>query len=197
MTQEPAGDSNVEYYDIRGKSAPLVVLDEPEWSGSFGDMRHRARVAMLAMRGRQYENFDTGWKITLGRRGIEKTLNEGKAAVHFQALEKLPELLRNAILVRKSGDRRARQDVSAYYRLYAPIRIGAFLCAAQITVSEDANAEKHFYLQRLQIKKPAVLRKGGDTHASTFLRPAGHIVMIHRLLLDVKSEDAQAGKSIQ
>jgi hypothetical protein len=192
-----ADGGDAEYFDIRGKTAPLVVSDVPEWSGSFGDMRHRARVILLAMRGRLHENSDTGWKIHIGRRGIEKTLNEGKSAAHFQALEKLPELLKNAVLVRKSGDRKARQDVRAYYRLYAPIEIGSTICAAQITVSEDADAEKHFYLQRLQIKKPAVFSKGGDAHASTFLRPAGLLITIPRLLRDVKSDDAPADESIE
>ncbi len=196
MEQKPLDDNDAVFFDIRGKAAPLVVSEDPEWSGSFGDMRQRARVIMLTMRGRQHENLDTGWKINIGRRGIEKTLNEGKSALHFQALEKLPELLRNAVLVKKSGDRKARQNVSAYYRLYAPIRIGAVICAAQITVSEDMDAEKHFYLQRLQIKKPAVFSKGGDEQASTFLRPAGLFVTISCLLRDVKSDDAPMDESI-
>lgn len=179
-----------EFFDIQGKTAPIVVLEEPEWTGRFGDMRHRARVAMLAMRGMEYANRDTGWKITIGRKGIEKTLNEGRSTDHFQALEKLPELLLNAVLVKKSEDRKDRETVNAYYRLYAPLRIRNSVYAAQITISEGVDAKKHFYLQRLEIKRPAVLRKDGDKQTSTFLRPAGSLVSIPRLLRSVKSEDA-------
>lgn len=191
MTQASTGDGAAEFFDIRGKTSPLVVSEEPEWPGSFGDMRKKTRVALFAMRAQLHENHDTGWKIGIGRKGIEKALSEGQSTAHFRALEKLPELLRNAVLVRKSVDRKGRKNVNAYYRFYAPIRIGGTLYAAQITVSEDTEGERHFYLQRLQIKKPAVLRGVGNAQAHVAaLRPAGYAVSIPRLLRDVNSEDA-------
>ena len=191
MSQEAEGDGIVEFFDIRGKTAPLVVSEESESSDSFAEMRKKTRAAMFTMRDRLHENLDTGWRISIGRKGIEKTLSEGNSSVHFQALKKLPELIRHAVLVKKSGDRKERKNIRAYYRLYAPIRIGYSIYAAQITIFEGTEGEKRFYLQRLQIEKPAVLRGAGNAqaHVAT-LRPAGLSISIPRLLRDVKSEDA-------
>lgn len=184
-------DDTPKFYDIRGKTSPLIVLEEPEPPVSFAELRKMTRMAMFAMRDRPHENLDTGWKITVGRKGIEKTLSEGNSAAYFQALKTLPELIRNAILVKKSSDRRGRKNVDAYYRFYAPIRIGFTVYAAQITISEGSEGEKRFYLQRLQIEKPAVLRGAGDAQAHVAaLRPAGQTISIAQLLHDVKSEDA-------
>ncbi len=200
---------SIEYYDISGKTAPLVVIGEASaWTGTTAEMRRRARAALFAMRGASHENVDTGWSIAIGRDSIDKALHESSRSEHFQALEKLPELLRNAVLVRKSRDEKERMDIKAFYRLYAPIAIGANLYAAQITIREDTQENRRFYVQRLQIKNPA-----GDKGASELPYPAGRVpaaiagdggserlvrspgsagplVSIPRLLRDVKSGDA-------
>jgi hypothetical protein len=197
-----------EYYDIAGKTAPLVTADETGWTGSTAEMRQRAKTALFAMRNKQYENPDTGWTITIGRNAIDKTLNESGQREHFLSLEKLPELLRNAVLVRKSPDSKGRKEINAFYRLYAPIAVGGRIFAAQITVREDSDSNRRFYLQRLQIKNPAG-DKGvsehpypagqmpaaimGDGSAETPVRSPGSTgspVTISRLLRDVKSDDA-------
>ncbi len=201
-------DEGIEYRDISGKTAPLVVADAPVWTGTTAEMRRKARNALFAMRGSAYTNLDTGWTVTLGRAAIDKTLSAGGRPAHFQALEQLPELLRNAVLVRKSRDVKKRADIKSFYRLYAPVAIGGNLYAAQITIREDIRESRRFYVQRLQIKDPA-----GDKGVSELPYPAGHVpaaiagdggselpvrspcsagspVSILRLLRDVKSEDA-------
>jgi hypothetical protein len=181
----------VEYYDISEKTAPLIISDSPAWTGTTPEMRRRARSSLYAMRGTVYDNADTGWKITIGRDAIDKTLSESGRPEHFQALEKLPELLRNAIPVRRKIDTKKRGNASAYYRLYAPITINGHAFAAQITIKEGEGEKKHFYVQRLQIKEPAVTRGAGAARAQTAaLQQAGSLVSIPGLLRDVKSEDA-------
>ena len=200
---------SIEYRDISGKTAPLVTVDSSAWTEeSTSGMRRKAKAALLAMRGKTYENTDTGWGITIGRNAIDKTLNESGRREHFQALAKLPELLRNAVCVRKSPDSKGRKEIRAFYRLYAPFAVEDRLFAAQITLREDADSNRRFYLQRLQIKNPAG-DKGvselpypagqdpaaimGDGSSETQVRSpgsAGSLISISRLLRDVKSEDA-------
>ncbi len=187
----------IEYYDVSGKTAPLVTVDSAAWTGSTAEMRRKTRIALFAMRGTAYENDDTGWSITIGRAAIDKTLSESGRPEHFQALECLPELLRNAVLVRKSQDRRERRHINSFYRLYAPIRIQGNVFAAQITIKEIDGNEKRFYLQRLEINKPAITRGVGDAQARpAALLSAGSPVSIPRLLRDVKSGDAPADESV-
>ncbi len=162
----------ITYYDISGKTAPLVTIDAAVdvagWTGSTAEMRQRAKAALFAMRGRTHHNLDTGWGITIGRDAIDKTVSASSRPEHFLALEKLSELLHNAVLVRKSRDRKERPDIKAFYRLYAPIAIAGREYAAQITIREDKRENRRFYVQRLHIKNPA-----GDRRVSALLRPAG------------------------
>jgi hypothetical protein len=199
---------NIGYYDISSRTAPLAIVGSDVWTGSTSEMRREAKAVLLAMRGKIYENTDTGWSITIGRNAIDKTLNESGRREHFQALTKLPELLRNAVRVRKSLDSKGRKEIRAFYRLYAPVVVEGRLFAAQITLREDSDSNRRFYLQRLQIKNPA-----GDKGASEHPYPAGQdsaaimgdvssetqvrspgsavsMVSISRLLRDVKSDDA-------
>lgn len=196
--QQGAVDENgAEYFDIRGKAAPLVTVEETAWTGTTAAMRQRARASLFAMRDKPHVNSDTGWQITIGRDAIDKTLNESGRSEHFQALEKLPELLANAVLVRRRTDTKARSNINAFYRLYAPVEVGGNIFAAQITIKENIDGRKGFYVQRLQIKEPAVTRGVGDAQAqAATLQRSGSQVNISKLLHDVKSEDAQSDISL-
>jgi hypothetical protein len=80
-----------------------------------------------------------------------------------------------------------------FYFIFHFSEVNGNIFAAQITVKEGTDQGKRFYLQRLQIREPAVTRGAGDAQAqSAALQRSGSPINIAQLLRDVKSEDAPA-----
>ena len=89
------------------------------------------RAAALAyarahLQGRVAFNGPTGWAVTVGRRGLNKTLNHGARREHVQSVPALLELLERAVLVFTEANRDAAEarNVPFVHTLLAALVLG-------------------------------------------------------------------------
>lgn len=105
-----------------------------------------ARAWALQHLRRTYSNTDTGWEIIVSRSGIEKATSESAhtGEAHLKAIRELPTLIERSVLAESYPNRRPDPNIVAFHRFYAPVRIGATLYRAKLTVQEDRQGRRFY-----------------------------------------------------
>lgn len=128
--------------DVNVDTPVEVVTIEPSFTGrDVGEFTKNQEIAKFKekLRG-TYKNKQTGWDIELTGRGIKHSLNSvisrGLGGIeHIEAVENLPALIENAVLIESHEDRK-EQGLKAVHRMYTPMRINNSIFTVKLTVKE-------------------------------------------------------------
>ena len=134
-----------------GQSQQLQIVE----AGEARSDRKNVVKELLEMRG-VYRNESTGWDIQVARGGLEKVAS-GATPQELAASLKLPELLRNAVLVESRPDTRGVPEIKAIHRMYAPVRVDGTTYRAKLTVKEFSDGRRLYdqSLTTLEMQNPA------------------------------------------
>lgn len=170
----------------------ILIAHAP--ANSFKNAREARDWAKKELQGHAFVNRDTGLKISIGRKAIDKFTSEAAVRksdgqAHFDAVRALSELIEIAVEGERREDRVMAMHIQAVHRFFAPIEIGGIFYRVKLTVFSHRDPENaRFYTHEVtEIEMPADTGAGaGPADATTF--PAGKVKLDH-LLAGVKRDD--------
>ena len=110
------------------------------------------------LQGKSFVNDETGWDISVGRKGINKAMMHAAKDIHARSVAAIPTLLKNAVLVASEENRNAeeRKSVPFVHHLYAPMRIGGVDYVARLVVKEAKDGTRFYDYETSDEISPAV-----------------------------------------
>ena len=101
-------------------------------------------------------NIDTGWKIEVSGKGVDKTSQEsGKWSNEFHSLKNINEMLTNAVLldslVVDNPSKKLGSSAVFMHNLYCPVSLFGAIGIAKLYVSESYSDTKTFYLTKIEM----------------------------------------------
>lgn len=106
---------------------PITIVPDSPIRGSW---RAAREYIQKHFQGKPFTNRDTGWVITVGKRGRDK-LTSGKDATHYNSVVELPKLIEQSVLAESHADRGGDPNIRAVHRFYAPIELRGILYRAE------------------------------------------------------------------
>lgn len=180
--------------DWKGQAKIVEVKKQYEEIEDASDVRRLANQEISAPDGilGEYQNLDTGWDIHLYAKGIRKTLSGEGSKIRAALAWKLPDLLKNAILVETVSDKKTRADINRIHRFYAAAQMDGDVRRIKITVREHNDGVRRQYdIDHLDIEKPGTgLSPSNDrtTGGVGSIPLPGSAISIRQLLDNVNSE---------
>ncbi|MBF0458712.1 MAG: hypothetical protein HQK99_12555 [Nitrospirae bacterium] len=163
----------------------------------FGQQLWSARIdakkwAKENLQGKSPINKDTGWKIDITKKGIDKALSKERPAPldHIETVRAIPELIENAVKVETRPDRDNDPHIKNIHIFYAPIEVDGKLYRAKLTIKESADGKKYYDHSLTEIEKPTGTQTG-DTFSGSASRPPqqAYAISIKDLLKNVKNSE--------
>ncbi len=111
----------------------------------------------------------------------------------LEALQALPDLLRNTVHAYSYPDQKWRRQICAVHRLFAPIRLFEQLYRSKLTVFENVDGTKVYNHELSGIEKPGAtrLREGLAEAESVAGRPPSSTRNVVDLLRSIKVEQCR------
>ncbi|WP_161781141.1 JAB domain-containing protein, partial [Bordetella bronchiseptica] len=127
-----------------GGAAVTVLTGQELGSPELGakELRDAARAwAAENLKGKDFVNRATGWRVQVSQRGIKESLSRSARISKIQSMAALPGLIEQAILGHTEPNRNKQRDpfTSQVHTLYAPVEIGGQDYLARLVVKESAN----------------------------------------------------------
>jgi hypothetical protein len=168
---------------------PVTIVTDSRIQGSWRAARH---YIQRHFQGKPFVNRDTGWTITVGKRGRDK-LTSKKDGIHYDSVVALPDLIERAVLAESQPDRELDANIRAVHRFYAPIEVRGTVYRAKLTVFETIEGDRLYDENLTEIEKPAITSPRLDHEGSVGQRaPSGLSLSIADLLAGaVRDSDGQ------
>ncbi len=139
--------------DWRAYSKELIDITKVKYQSDY-DIKNVPRGT--------FQNQDTGWNITVGRKGIDDTVSHsGNKKYSICSLDKIDELIKKAVLLDTEVSVKNKGKKSEYtafmHKFYAPVKIDGNYQIAKVTVEETAQAggkdtyQKFYNLHNIEI----------------------------------------------
>jgi len=139
---------------LRGDEIPL--------SNDFKQARKETHLwARENIRG-EYVNDDTGWNISVSRKGIDESANHAKDIDHLKALVALPDLIKNSVKIDSRKHLPVSDQIKAVHTFYAPLEIGDKPYISKIVVKESDRGKLFYDHQASKIERPSVVSSGPE-----------------------------------
>ena len=132
------GESSIPFAEITGNEIDKVL---------GRNVQERARNWMkINLQGKSFKNDATGWDISVGRKGISKSMMHAAKDVHSRSVAAIPALLKNAVLVasEQNRDEVERLSVPLVHHFYAPLRLSGNDYIARIVVKETSSGQRFY-----------------------------------------------------
>lgn len=129
--------------DQRGAGVTVVTGSEfgtPDMGAK--ELRDAARTwAAEHLKGKDFVNRATGWRVQVSQRGIKESLSRSARVSKIQSMAALPGLIEQAILGHSEVNRNKERDpfTRQVHTLYAPVEIAGQDYLARLVVKESAN----------------------------------------------------------
>lgn len=117
-------------------------------------LAQRRRLAEASLRGVVQRNVETGWLIVPSKAGRSKIPHVATADADFAAIANLPQLIKDATLVKSRTDRQGAKDVGRVHLFVAPFEYQGEPYRAKLTVLETSG-KKLYALSLTEIEKLA------------------------------------------
>jgi len=116
------------------------------------------------VQGKTITNAATGWEISFGRKGINKTMNHAAKDVQTLSVSALPAMMENAVLVKSEPTRHAenQMDIFAVHHFYAPFELGGQAYLARLVVKETRSGQRFYDFNASDVISPA--KPAADAH---------------------------------
>lgn len=129
--------------DQRGAGVTIVTGSEFGTSDMGAkELRDAARTwAAEHLKGKDFVNLATGWRVQVSQRGIKESLSRSARVSKIQSMAALPGLIEQAILGHSEANRNKERDpfTRQVHTLYAPVEIAGQDYLARLVVKESAN----------------------------------------------------------
>lgn len=140
------------------------------------------------------DNTDTGWEVKVATKGIEETGDKSRRAVDFQAMEMIPELLKNGILVQTTQHKNPakRVDISKVHYFLSPLQVDDKMYVVKIQINETNQGDKFYHQHLLLAGKTGTIDRDPPLLGRTAYSPVeASTVSIYSLLNAVKKDFPQ------
>lgn len=124
------------------------------------ELREAARTwAAENLKGKDFVNRATGWRVQVSQRGIKESLSRSARISKIQSMAALPGLIEQAVLGHSEANRNKGRDpfTSQVHTLYAPVEIAGQDYLARLVVKESANGHlfyDHDLSEVVEAKRP-------------------------------------------
>jgi len=138
-------------YLFEGKN---LAIDPPEFSEMESkEARKKAEnLLKLNVKGKVFENKNTGWSIGLSGKGLKEIISFSASLIEINALKLIPELIEQSRLM--DSEIASDDPGKTFYYFLAPCLCGADYYAAKLTVMTIGGNYWLYDLDFKEIKKP-------------------------------------------
>jgi len=138
-------DSQRQAEDVRVKNT-WITGDEIDRSPGDSLQARAIAFARANLQGKTFHNEPTGWEISIGRRGINKTTSHAGREEHARSVAALPGLLQNSVKVftEPNTNQRERVDVPWVHHFYAPLIIRGKFYIARLVIKETRSGQRFY-----------------------------------------------------
>ncbi|ASC68576.1 hypothetical protein B9P52_31770 [Achromobacter denitrificans] len=160
------------------------------------ELRDAARAwATENLKGKDFVNRATGWRVQVSQRGIKESLSRSARISKIQSMAALPGLIEQAVLGHSEVNRNKQRDpfTSQVHTLYAPVEIAGQDYLARLVVKESANGHlfyDHDLSDVVEAKRPdnssAVSTPASKAGADR--TPSGRSLTVEEIAAIVNSE---------
>ena len=157
----PASDPRVTFRKGMKSLSEVKIIDGGFLDGEITFEQAKATAGKFSQQ--TVTNADLGQSIRITNSGIQETMRHRPSQADLKAFSVLPEMLESAQWVRKDPNIKDKQGQAEILFLYAPVRLGNNVYAAQINVKRNVDGALQYYGHFLKKTEGGPATWGGES----------------------------------
>ena len=144
------------------KSEPVVISGN-EYKGKYELNRDSAKAWIKENLRGEYTVADTGERIFIGRKGINKVTSHSMGnESHLKCLVAIPQMLEQSVFITEEKAEKPNAQYPTYRYYVAGLKIGGVDYTAKLTIGVDENGNKYYDHALTEIEKGKLLDQIND-----------------------------------